>query len=225
MTNILIIDDHEIVKEGVESRIANVFTSATCFFTDGLRNAVRILNEKQIDLVLCDLEFKNSTTNTGFSIAEKFLKLKPCIKLIAHTNYNSYRIMNKAMESGFHSFLHKGASFKEFSETITNVLKSNDVYKSETMKNLYKNRKQFIYNIFSDSLYGVSSLSEKQVHLVLLSKETTDRQKLATIMGVNPSTIDTYFKRIMQKLDLNDRKEIGMFANEFYDEIIKLKNS
>ena len=46
------------------------------------------------------------------------------------------RIMKKALNSGFLSFLDKGCSFKEFEETLVNVIE-NGVYKSKTMYKLY----------------------------------------------------------------------------------------
>lgn len=89
------------------------------------------------------------------------------------------------------------------------------------MLELRKNRKDFLRTVFSDSLYGISSLSKREIELVLHSREITNRQDLAKIMKVRPATIDTYYKRVIEKLGLNDRKEVVMFASEFSDEIIK----
>lgn len=219
--NILIVDDHEIIREGTENRVLKTLPNSKFFFATSLRNVIQILNKFEITLILCDLEFKNSPKTTGFLVAENVVKFEPRVKLVAHTNYNSYRIMNKAMKSGFHSFLYKGASFSEFSNVITNVLKEKGTYESKTMKDLRKNRKQFLSSVFSDSLHGISSLSHKETELVLLSKEITNRKELAKIMNVLPSTIDTYFKRIINKLALRDRKEVAMFSLEFSDEIRK----
>lgn len=219
--NILIIDDYEILRKGIEERVASVFNNANCFFVDNLRGIIPFLREQKIDLILCDLEFKNDIDNTGFLVAKKVLKVQSHIKIIAHTNYNSYRIMNKAIKSGFHSFLHKGATLNEFSNVLTNVLNKEGIYESKTMKRLRKKRKQFLLSFFADSLYGVSSLSKREIYLLLLTKETTNKKELAKIMNVLPSTIDTYYKRIIEKLALKDRKEITMFASEFYDEILK----
>lgn len=219
--NILIVDDHEIIKEGTNNRVSKTLPDSNCLFANNLREVTHLLNEQKIDLVLCDLEFKNDSNITGFIIAENILKFEPRVKLVAHTNYNSYRVMNKAIKCGFQSFMYKGASLTEFKNVIINVLKSNEVYESETMEELRKKRKQFLRTIFSDSLYGISSLSQREIDLVLLTKKTNNRQELSEIMNVQPSTIDTYFKRIIDKLALKDRKEIAMFSYEFYDEIVK----
>lgn len=218
--NILVIDDQSVLFEGTKKRILADFPKANCFFTDKLRTLIAKLQEQKFDLILCDLEFDKDPEIDGFYIIKTILNLEPRIKTIAYTNYNSYRIMNKAIKSGFNSFLYKGASASEFSETIKGVLE-NEVYESASMKKLRKHRKEFMSTVFSDSLYGISSLSKRELELVLFSKQTTNKNELSEKMNTDPRTIDTYFQRVIKKLSLNDRKEVQHFCLEFYDEILK----
>lgn len=220
--NVLIIDDHQILEEGIKKRVLKIFPNATCYFADNVRSAIAKTQEVKIDLILCDLEFNNDQKNDGFFIIKSILNFEPRTKAIAYTNYNSYRIMKKALKSGFLSFLDKGCSTKEFEETLLNVIEKG-IYKSATMRKLYKSRNQFTRSIFSDSIYGISDLSAKELELTLLSKETTNRQELSKLMGNTPYTIDTYFKNITSKLKLNHRKDVAFFCTEFYDELIKAK--
>ena len=166
--------------------------------------AISKIRETSIDLIFCDLEFSGETEVDGFYIIKSILEFEPRIKAIALTNYNSYRIMKKAISSGFHSFLDKGCTFKEFSETLINV-SAYGTYESATIKRLLKKRNKFLGTIFSESLYGVSDLSPRERELTLLSSETTDRQELAEKMKVTPYTIDTYFKNVLSKLSLKHR--------------------
>ena len=218
--NILIIDDHALVKEGIEGRIKKVKPRAKCYFTSTARLAISKIREISIDLIFCDLEFSGETEIDGFYIIKSVLEFEPRVKVIALTNYNSYRIMKKATASGFHSFLDKGCSFKEFSETLINVI-ANGAYESPTMKRLLKKRNEFLCTIFSESLYGISDLSPRERELTLLSAETTDRQLLAKKMNVKPYTIDTYFKYALSKLNLKHRQELSLFSLEFKDELLK----
>ena len=218
--NILIIDDHPLVKEGVIARIKKALPTATCCFASNARMAISTINATEISLVFCDLEFNNEPNLDGFYIIKSILDFEPRIKAIALTNYNSYRIMKKAINSGFHSFLEKGCSFEEFQETLFQVMEQGK-YESETMKKLFKKRNAFLGAIFSDSLYGISDLSPREKELTLLSATTTDRQQLAKIMNVTPYTIDSYFKSILLKLSLKSRKELALFSLEFKDVLLK----
>lgn len=218
--NILIIDDHPLVKEGIVARIKKALPTATCCFGSNARMAISKINNTEINLVFCDLEFSNEPNIDGFYIIKSILDFEPRIKAIALTNYNSYRIMKKAIDSGFHSFLEKGCSFEEFQETLLQVMEQGK-YKSKTMKKLFKKRNDFLGAIFSDSLYGISDLSPREKELTLLCASTTDRQNLAKLMNVTPYTIDSYFKSILLKLSLKSRKELSLFSLEFKDVLLK----
>jgi len=172
--NILIIDDHELVKEGIIARIKKVQPKAQCFFVHNTRLVHKTILEKNVNLIFCDLEFSNNEDIDGFYLAQRIFELAPKIKMIALTNYKSYRIMKKAISSGFHSFLHKGCSVEDFCETLINVMASG-IYESSTMKYLFKRRYQFRDTIFSDSMNGIASLSDREKEITLLASETIDK--------------------------------------------------
>lgn len=220
--NILIIDDHQILKEGIINRFEKIVPEATCHFVDNIRSALSKMQCIKIDLILCDLEFNNDPEFDGFYFINNVLEFEPRTKAIAYTNYNSYRIMKKSISSGFLSFLDKSCSLNAFEETVLNVLE-NGTYSSETMQKLLKSRNKFKRSIFSDSISGISDLSPKELELTMLSKKTTDRQKLAKKMGNTPYTIDTYFKGIVGKLNLRNRQEVAFFSIEFHEELKKLQ--
>lgn len=220
--NILIIDDHEIVSDGIIKRLKKVLPNASCYYASNIRLAYALMHQVDVELVICDLEFENEPDKDGFYIVEKILSLEPRIKIIALTHYNSYRIMRKAKSFGFNSFLNKGCSFQDFSDAINGVLQHGN-YQSKTEERLIKKRKMISKNIFSESLQGIYDLSKRELELTILSSKTTDRQELAEIMAINPFTVDSHFKNILSKLSLSNRKELAIFAMDFNDELQKLK--
>lgn len=221
--NILVVDDHSFLKEGIEIRIKQIFKDANVVFTTKIGTALFLLRDSKPDLVISDLEFDHESDYSGFDFIKEVKKVKPNTKTIALTNYNSYRIMKKARQSGFNSFLLKTCSFDEFANTLKNVLQSDDEYISSSMKKLLKKRHQLTESIFSDSLYGIAELSEHELEALILSSESTERTELANTMCKSPFTIDAYFKSILKKLKLKSRQEAQLFAKEFMKEILKRK--
>ena len=220
-TNILIIDDHEVIVEGLKIRLKKVLDNVICHYANNGRNALSLITKHQIDLVICDLNFRNDSTLDGFEIIKKIKTLKPQIKSIAHTSFDSYRIMKKALESGFDSFLDKGCSFRDFSQTVKSVLAHGN-FESGTMERLKKRRNEYIKSVFSDSFLGLYSLSHRQIEIILNTIHTTEKKELAQIMNISPSTVDTHFRKILDKLNLTHRKEIALFAKEFKNELEQL---
>lgn len=131
--------------------------------------------------------------------------------------------MNKARKSGFNSFLLKICSFQEFSDTLINVINSENEYISLSIQGIITRRNEIKMSLFSDSLYGISDLSEKELELIILSSETTDRQILSKTFCKSPFTIDAYYKSILQKLNIKSRKEVQFFAREFMGKLLKMQ--
>ncbi len=220
-TNILIIDDHEVIVEGLKIRFRKVLDNVHCYYANNGREALRLVTQYPVDLVICDLNFRNDSTLDGFEIIQKIKTLKPKVKSIAHTSFDSFRIMKKAFKSGFDSFLDKGCSFLDFSQTVKGVMEHGK-FTSGTMERLKNKRYEYIKSVFNDSFLGLYNLSNRQIELILNCEKTTNKHKLAEMMHVSPTTIDTHFSRILDKLKLSSRKEIALFAKEFNDELVRL---
>jgi len=223
---ILIIDDHEIVKQGVINRVKSCFSEGAviCYFSFTIRNAIATINQHNIDIIISDLEFENSSEIDGFGLLLKLKEIQPEVKSIALTHFHSYRIMKKALDAGFNSFLDKSCSGEDFCDTLLNVVNNDfsEVYNSQSMKKLRKKKNVFYKNIFSNSLGGLSDLSKRELELVSLTSKSTDKFELSNYMGISPATVDTHIKNTLLKLQLNNRKELALFASEFSEEIEKL---
>lgn len=211
---ILIIDDYELIAEGIIKRTQKVFPNANCIFANNIRTAYALLYQKKVDLIICDLEFDNDTENNGFDFIKKILSIEPRTKAIALTHYNSYRIMKKVKSAGFKSYLNKGCSFSDFSDTLKGVLK-NGSYISQSEKVLLQKREKISKSIFNDSLKGVCELSKRELEIAILATKTTDRNKVANLMNIEPYTVDSHFKNTLSKLSLSNRKELAVFSMDF----------
>ena len=214
--NILIIDDHELIVEGIKKRIKKIFPQANCLFADNIRSAYAMVRQNSIDLIISDLEFENHPEHDGFYMIKKLLSLEPRAKVIALTHYNSYRIMKKAKASGFMSFLNKGCSFEDFKDTLINVLKHGK-YQSQTEKMLIHKRQKIAQSIFNESLKGICNLSNRELELAILIAQTTDRNELAKMMNIEPYTVDSHIKNIKSKLYLTNKSELAVFSMDFND--------
>ncbi len=233
--NILLIDDHPVIAEGIETRVHKVFPNANCFFVSTAREAKSKIDTHSFKLILCDLRLKDEVhvdscddlneLYGGFLIADYLKHKKSKSKIIAYTEYDSYRIMNRATndkgrEGKFHSFIHKGCDFEEFEQTLVQVLEVGN-YESLTMKELKRKREVHLKTLYSESLHGISGLGSKELIFLLLISEYKDNKVIARRMDVKEVTLKTYFTRTMNKLCLNNRAELMLFSFEFKNEILK----
>jgi DNA-binding NarL/FixJ family response regulator len=223
--NVLIVDDHEEIMAGIEKRVLHVFPDATCHFATKYRDANFIVRKKSIDLLLCDLEFKNDSENDGWHLLRKIRHVFPDIKAIAYTSHGSYNIMKKSMEAGYHSFLEKGCSLDDFKLTLRGVLKCG-TFESPSIKRLKKNRYSIVEQKFKDTLQALYELSPRELQVALLASETTNSELIADSIStdenpVKSSSVETYIRRIMGKLTIHNRTDLVLFCAEFKTELQK----
>ena len=219
---IAIIDDHEVLKEGLFRRLKNLLPEANIIFVKNVKSLFAQAHYHKLDLVLCDIEF-DDTNVTGFDIIKSFRELEPEIKMIAFTHHKSYRIMDQARSFGFNAFLNKGCSIRDFNNTIINVLEKGK-YISETEKELRKKRMALSEQIYTDSLKAIYSLTNRELDVVIACSISSNRIYLSEKLGITPYTVDTHMKRILEKLNMTNRKDLEIFAKDFYDRLIKIRN-
>lgn len=222
---ILIVDDHQILEQGIVGRVEGCFDHVQCYFSSTIRTAIAVLNQQQINLIISDLEFGNSHDTDGYYLIEYLKDIGRRVRSIALTHHNSYRVMKRAINFGFNSFLDKSCTEEDFINTVTQVYNNSieDVYYSDSMKLLLKRKNEYYKDVFSDSLIGLSNLSARELELARLSVQTTGRKELAELMKIEPTTLDTHTKYTLSKLKLKNRKELALFAAEFLDEIKKFQ--
>lgn len=221
MIHILLVDDHQISLEGTKKWLIKKFKeNVTCHTTTKTRNAYHLLQTNPINLAILDLELNNEQNTTGFNIAKDIKKNYPATKIIAFTNYCTYRVLQKALDNGFDTFLSKNINFDEFSEAIDSILLS-EKFVSTCQKKIISKRKEHLQEMFKDSLYGLSLLSPKLIEVLQHLPQTTNRQELANILCISPYTVDTHIKQLREKLSLSCRKDLALFALEFKNEITK----
>lgn len=224
---ILIVDDHVEILSGIESRVKKVFPDALCYKTTNTKDALFFARKHIIDLLLCDLQFSQDAENDGWKLLAKIHVISPDTKAIAYTGHGSYNVMKESLESGFHSFLEKGCALDVFKETLINVIDDGQ-FDSQSITNLKQKRFQIVQHKFKDSIDLLSQLSERELDVAILLAETLNLTLIAESLSsesgpVKPSSVDTYIKRIMLKLSIENRRDLAMICTEFKDQLEKLR--
>ncbi len=219
---ILLLDDHPISLGGTKKWLHEKYKNElNCLTTTSLRDAYFLLKVNRIDLIISDIELNNERKN-GCEFAAYTKKHYPKIKIIAFTNYCTYRVLQKALDSNFDTFLSKNIDYDEFSKAIDETLKSG-CFVSSCQKRIIEKRKFNLQEMFKDSLYGLSLLTLREIAVLKMLSITKDRKELAKRLYVSPFTIDTHIKKLREKLSLTSRSDLALFSLEFRDEIEKMK--
>ncbi|MCT4665461.1 MAG: response regulator transcription factor [Flavobacteriales bacterium] len=216
MLNILVVDDHEDIRIGVEYRLKSALEESFNYFAAKCkRSMISKLHQVNFDLVICDLQLSQGEfiDHMGFDLATKIKKIHPNCKVIAYSSFIGKNIIKKCIKSGFDLYLPKSVGIDEFSEALETVLKKN-IEKKDFFRFLNDISLSEVDSQFGNSIVLLDLLSSREIQLldIMSGLESLDTVILADKMSISIDTINTHIRNIRKKLKLNNRQELFYFA-------------
>jgi DNA-binding NarL/FixJ family response regulator len=114
----LIVDDHELMRRGIERAIEEAGACEVCGEAANGVEAIAKVSELKPDLVLLDLSMP---VMGGFEAASHIRKIMPAIKIVIVTMHESIQIAELAKQAGAQAFITKTEVSAKLIETIRRV--------------------------------------------------------------------------------------------------------
>ncbi len=196
MVNVVVVDDHLLVREGVTSllrRTEDVRVTAT--FGDGrdfLRGA-RTLD--RIDVLLLDITMQHSD---GMDVLRRLQTWRNPPRVLFLSMHPERRFAAEAMRLGAHGYVTKDADDETLLTAIRTVA-SGGTYLSATGNELLL-RPEPASGSEGVQTTGFGSLSDQELRVLRLLKQGLTVKEIAFDLEVSSSTVSTYKTRLMTKL-------------------------
>jgi len=117
---ILIVDDHELLRRGVQGIIAQNGLGTVCGEAADGDEAVRKAQELQPDLIIMDVSMPKMG---GIDATRAIRKFAPTLKIIILTMHQSSQMALIAKQAGANSFVEKTAVAEQLSRAIQELCK------------------------------------------------------------------------------------------------------
>lgn len=192
ITNILIVDDHQLVVEGIKSMLAN--QSEYLIFGEAANGQLAFEQVKQhpdkIDLVITDVTMP---VMTGTELCKVIKQEFPHIKIIILSMHNSYNIIKDALDAEADGYLLKNTGQDDFLYAVNRVA-NNGTYFS-----------QDIFPVITGLVQKEkhqkpkSDLTQREKEVLNLIVQEYTSKEIAEKLFVSKQTVDTHRINIMQK--------------------------
>ena len=149
--NIIIVDDHQIFRQGIKSIITLENIATVIGEASNGEDFLKLLSHIKPDLVLLDIDmpFMN-----GLEATEKALKIMPELKIIAFTMFGDEEYFLKMIELGAVGYILKSCDIIELEKAIRVIMKGEKYFSNPQFK---KNTK----HVFKKD---IKKLSENEVN-------------------------------------------------------------
>ena len=210
MINVLLVDDHEMVRLGVSSYLSmqddiDVIAEAK----NGREGVEKALSYKP-DIILMDLVMPEMD---GIEATKEILRQWPEAKIIILTSFIDDEKVFPAINAGAKSYILKTSSASQIAKAIRDTYQGDGVFEPQVTDKLV-NRIQMKQHFPHDDL------TQRELEVLLLIAQGKSNQEIADELFITLKTVKTHVSNILSKLEVEDRTQATIYA--FKHQLIKM---
>lgn len=199
--NVLIADDHAVLREGIKSLLNSLGTITGIDEAVNGSEALAKIKNNDYDLVILDISMPG---NSGLDILRQIKATKSHIRPLVISFYPESQYAARAFKLGAVGYISKGASFAEIKKAIRKVSEGGRYVSPEFAEKL-----AFANNI---DLAPHERLSEREFQIMIMLAKGESATAIARQLFISEKTVSTYRSRVMKKMDLNNNAELTIYA-------------
>lgn len=201
----LLIGRHPVVLAALGSLLSSPPLRAESLIATRSSDAIEIVKQGGIDLVLCDIKAEP----IGGRELSTILAAEPTIRLILLADVEDERMLLASLQSGAMGFFTKDTPVEEFLEGVEAVLNGQYVVgRNLVHQTLAKlNGRQD-----DDPRHGEARLSPSERAILALIGQAQSVRSIAEAQGITPKTVRNHLASIYRKLALRNRAEAVLWV-------------
>lgn len=183
--NILLVDDHILFAKSLSIALDEYEEIEQLYSTQDIQGLESTLKEKQIDIVLMDINLGNLSDTDGLEIASNLSKSNPVVKIIILTGYDLPVYRHEAKKIGIRGFLNKNINPDDLIDSLILVYRGNTCFPTENN------------DIIIEDL---TSMEKKILQLICSGKK---RKIVADELYMGERTLSNHLQHIFDKLGVS----------------------
>ncbi len=205
MIKILIVDDHAIVREGLNRIIqAEQDMKVAGMAKDGTE-VIRFMLETEIDVIVLDISMPGKS---GLDLIKDLKQVQPLVKILMLSMYPEERFAMRSIKAGASGYLTKEMAPEEIVDAI---------------RTIYSGRKYItsaLADMIADELQNPTEkvphelLSDREFEVLCMLAVGKPVVEIASMLSLSESTVSTYRMRILQKMGLKTNSDLIHYGIE-----------
>jgi two-component system invasion response regulator UvrY len=202
--NVLLVDDHELVRTGIEHLLGQDPDIEVIAVASSGEEGIDLASKIDHDVILMDL---NMPGIGGIEAIKRILRRDPASKIIALSVYDDGPVPNQAITHGAMGYINKGCPADEMIKAVTTVYQGRKYISSDVARNIALSPIDINSHIFK-------KLSKRELQIAM---KIVDGHKVADIadeLSISQKTVNTHRYRMHEKLGVESDIELVLLAAE-----------
>ena len=202
MQKFLIVDDHPMFREAMQSALRSAYPKAEVHEATGIDGAVDMLSglRRSYDLALLDLSMPGTT---GFDGLLRLRNQFPRLPILVVSALDDPRVVREALSYGICGFVSKSAKKAEIVRAIATVL-AGGVHVPEGHP---RTAPVAVGRGTADLVARLASLTPQQMRVLQMLRQGMLNKQIAHELDVGETTIKAHVSEILRKLDVVSRTQ------------------
>jgi DNA-binding NarL/FixJ family response regulator len=195
--NILIADDHPVVREGLSSMLSREPNFCVIGEAKDGKEAIEMALKLHPDILLIDLRMPGVD---GVEAMKTIRATDSNIKFVILTTYNNDEYIFQGIEAGAQAYLLKDAPREELFNSIKAVYRGESIIQSSIAGKVLDHLRTL-----SRQVQGPSFFSSREQDVLKQMAKGIPIKEIAINLAISESTVKTHIQNIFVKLGVNNR--------------------
>jgi two-component system invasion response regulator UvrY len=206
MIGILLVDDHELVRTGIEHLLNEAENMKVIGIACSGEEAIEQTDRLNPDVIVMDI---NMPGIGGIEACRKISQKHPRIKIIALSVYADGPFPHQLLNLGAHGYVSKSCPISELINAILTV-SDGKRYLSQDVA-----CKMALAKLPDHSSSPFNDLSYRELQVVIMTLQGRSIQDMADMLTISPKTVNTYRYRAYDKLAVKNDVELTRLAARY----------
>jgi DNA-binding NarL/FixJ family response regulator len=202
MIRVLIVDDHAVVRRGLEQLIESAPDLECVGAASDGGEAVRLAEEHEPDVVLMDLSMP---VLDGIEATRRIVAARPGVHVVVLTSFDDQRRILDALGAGATGYLLKDAEPDEVLTAIRTAVGGGSPLDPRAARVLLDARRDAA---------PARSLSPREEEVLRLLATGLANKQIARRLGITERTVKAHLTSVFQQLGVSDRTQAALWARE-----------
>ncbi len=205
---VLIIDDHTLFRDGLQSLLERHNIDVIGSLGDGLEG-IRLAQELKPDIILLDMRMPSIS---GLDVLKQLQQNKFESPIAMLTTSNDERDLVEALRNGAKGYLLKDMEPDDVVAALREIVKGETVVAPNLTQILARVVKG--EPILESEPSPIDDLTPREAEILSLLAEGQSNKVIARNLGISDGTVKLHVKAILRKLNIHSRVEAAVIAVE-----------
>jgi two-component system invasion response regulator UvrY len=203
LTDILIVDDHDLVRTGLKNILAGESDLHVVGDASTGEEAIRLARDLAPDLVLMDVGLPGLS---GLETTERILRAQPATRVIVLTAHSEPPLPARLLDSGASGYLTKACDAAELLRAVREVARGERYIGADISQQLA------ISLLPGTPQSPFQELTGRELEIALMLTQGMKMRSIGEVLNVSPKTVATYKYRIYDKVGVASEVELLRMA-------------